>query len=897
MFKLLCEMMCNCINSLVNPAIRRDRRCGVAVVAALFWLVPLAAGADPLASRTVRPPNPNQGGCIAGDAPVLANSLDMEPIFTHTRDFRPFHFAYYPPHPAINPPAPTRWYFSTRAGQLYTFVDEQTQVSSALDLASRIGRLNQSNSGSFGGSEQWGLISFAFDPKFHENGRIFVLYNGNDSNPQIPLDQTQAVSRVSRFTLDPGDPQKLRFDPASEKVLIQQPQLAWPHHFDHLAFGGDGMLYISTGDGTPNGSQSVYQSPAQDTFSLKGKVLRLNVNVPDSNQRGYAIPAGNPFASGQDGLPEIYAYGFRNPWRFSFDSETGHLWLGDVGDATWEEVNRVEAGKDYGWSTWEGARCRIAQKCGAAGDQAVPPVDSYRKVSGEPIAVMGGFVYRGQTIPGLYGKYVYGLYGQNLYYAIGIDESGQVTSRDQILLGATASLSSFFTDPQGELYGVVHGGSGAGVYRLAATAAATGSIPPKLSQTGCVNPNSPKLPAPSMVSYGVNAELWSDNASKLRWLAIPDGKTIRILPDGDFAFPAGSVLMKSFSFDGILYETRLLKRHNDGTWAGYSYRWNDAQTDADLVPVEGGTKWVPSRNFSWQYPSRVQCMVCHTDQANFALGPEVRQFNRVYGNGHQLANLQAMGMLDPAAGLTAPVHDLPSLAANGGHVSTIIRARSYLHANCSSCHRGPESGLRTVIDLRMDTLNVDPGSVPPVTQGGPATTNLCSVPPSISDLGIADALLLTPGDESKSIVHRRMALRGLNQMPPLGTQLVHTGGLDRIRAWIRRADVCSFAPDQDGDGVADNADNCRTRANASQWDSDADGFGNTCDGDFNNDGIVNNNDWTLLQGGKGGACGGPAASTFGKAPYKEIYDLNFDGLIDNADCQILQNRLWGKAPG
>jgi uncharacterized repeat protein (TIGR03806 family) len=868
-----------------------------AIVAALLSLTIGPAVADPLASRTVRPSNPDQGGCVAGDAPVLANSAVLEPIFTHLGELKPFYFAFYPPDPAIAPPAPTRWYFSTREGQLHTFAEGQTEVVTALDIAPRIGRLNQSNSGGLGGSEQWGLISFAFDPKFRENGRIFVLYNGNDSDPLIPLDQTQAVSRVSRFTLDPSDPQKLRFDPASEKVLIEQPQLAWPHHFDHLAFGGDGMLYISAGDGTPNSSQNIYLSPAQDTFSLNGKVLRLNVDVPDSAQRGYAIPASNPFASGQDGLPEIYAYGFRNPWRFSFDSETGSLWLGDVGDATWEEINRVENGKDYGWSTWEGARCRIAEKCGAAGDQAVPPIETFRKVAGQPVAIIGGYVYRGQNIPGLYGKYIYGLYPQNLYYAISVDDNDQLISREQILLGATASLSSFFTDPQGELYGVVHGGSGAGVYRLAATTAASANIPAKLSLTGCVNPSSPKFPAPSLIGYGVNAELWSDNASKLRWLAIPDGTTIKVLPDGDFDFPAGSVLMKSFSFDGILYETRLLKRHNDGTWAGYSYRWNDAQTDADLVPVEGGTKWVPSRKFNWQYPSRVQCMVCHTSQANVALGPEVRQFNRVYGNGHQLANLQAMGMLDPAAGLTAPVHDLPSLAVNGAHVPIAIRARSYLHANCSSCHRGPESGLRTAIDLRFDPLNVDPSSVPPEAQGGPATTNICNVPPSIGDLGIAGAMLLTPRDETRSIVYRRMQLRGLNQMPSLGTQLVHAGGLDRIRAWIRRADVCSFSPDQDGDGVADSVDNCKATANASQWDSDRDGFGNICDGDFNNDGIVNHNDLSLLQTGKGGACGGPAFSTFGKAPYKEIYDLNFDGTIDNTDCQILQNRLWGKAPG
>jgi uncharacterized repeat protein (TIGR03806 family) len=302
----------------------------------------------------------------------------------------------------------------------------------------------------------------------------------------------------------------------------------------------------------------------------------------------------------------------------------------------------------------------------------------------------------------------------------------------------------------------------------------TDPFPQSLSATGCVDPKDPTQPAPGLIPYDVGSPLWSDGAAKDRWLAIPDGKQIHVNADGDWDLPIGSVLMKRFTVGGTRAETRLLVRHSDGDWAGYSYEWNDAGTDATLLPA-GKTKAVGGA--TWTYPSRPECLSCHTAAAGRSLGLETGQLNgdAIYpGNliANQLATLDHIGLFDAPLGDPSTLARLP---APSGMDPLEARARSYLHANCSICHRptGPGKGPA---DFRYST---------PFKMVG-----VCGAMPTEGDLGIAGAQLLQPGQPTKSIMSARIHALDVNRMPPLGTHVVDATGAKLIDDWITSVTVC-----------------------------------------------------------------------------------------------------------
>ncbi|MBK8173957.1 MAG: PQQ-dependent sugar dehydrogenase [Rhodospirillales bacterium] len=724
----------------------------------------LAATSGALAATTsgldARPSNTT---CLAGPKPV-SGGVQLKQVWPELGAVVPFAIR--------NAPDNSAFYVVSRQGQMYRFNPGHTPVL-VLDLSSEVGLNNQSNAYTDPpiGSENWGLVSFAFDPNFATNGRVFVLYNGRKASDPY------TISQVARYTLKAD---RSAFDPASRLQIISQPQPSgYLHHFGDLAFGPDGDLYVGSGDGTLNGPEFVASVPAQDLSDLRGKILRLDVRNGTS-AAPYAIPADNPWKNVAGARPEIYALGVRNPWRFSFDAVTGDLWLGDVGEAEWEEVDVVPKGANLGWNAWEANQCRSDYAgpgtCASLG--ATAPAISIAH-NGKYMSVTGGIVYRGSAISDLYGKYIFALYGPQELYSV-TKTGTQYTSKK--LLDTTGGLTDFFTDSNGEIYGLdpwagkifelVPGDNGNGT-----------EIPQLLSETGCVRPYNHAVAKVSLIPYSVNSPLWSDGAGKKRWAALPNGKTIDVLDDGDFSFPVGSVLMKNFMFKGKPFETRLLKRHDDGTWAGYTYQWNSAGTDATLVPSDGLTIQVRTNQgalINWKLPSRGECLLCHTAAANYALGPEIAQLN---GNFHynetgrtanQVTTWDAIGMFSEP--LSAPVSALPALADyNDASLPTTPRARAYLHANCSFCHR-PENITRATMDLRFETPVHD--------------MNVCGIKPNIGDLGIADAQLLYPQHPELSIIPVRMRARGDNQMPPLGTVLAHFRGYTVVENWIRRKDVC-----------------------------------------------------------------------------------------------------------
>jgi glucose/arabinose dehydrogenase len=287
------------------------------------------------------------------------------------------------------------------------------------------------------GGEQ-GLLGLAFHPNYGENGYFYLNYVAD--NPRRTI--------IARYSVMANDADQA--DQNSELVLLELNQPFSNHNGGQLAFGADGYLYIGLGDGGSGGDPF---GNAQNRSSLLGKILRIDVDSPSAG-RNYGIPADNPFTGNTLGYgEEIYAYGLRNPWRFSFDPSTGRLWVADVGQNQREEIDLVEKGKNYGWNIMEGTICYSPSTgCNQTGLEL--PVWDYGRDEGN--CVIGGFIYRGSALTGLYGAYIYGDYGSGRIWALQYDGTGAPVNT---LIAATAlSITSFGLDENSELYFVAFDG-------------------------------------------------------------------------------------------------------------------------------------------------------------------------------------------------------------------------------------------------------------------------------------------------------------------------------------------------------------------------------------------------------------------------------------------------------
>lgn len=287
------------------------------------------------------------------------------------------------------------------------------------------------------GGEQ-GLLSLAFSPDFQSDGRVYVYYTRGSPDPSV----------LSRFQASPAC-----MDTASETVIIEVPQPYSNHNGGDIVFGQDGYLYLSLGDGGSGGDP---HNNAQDPNSLLGKVLRLDVTGQDT----YVIPPDNPFAGG-NGLGEIYAYGLRNPWRMSMDRLTGDIWLGDVGQNAWEEVDRITLGGNYGWRCYEGFEQYNFSGCSTESGNYVLPRVAYAQGT-DNRSVVGGYVYRGGTMPALYGHFIYAdAYSGRIWAVNTTDESDPVE-----LMDTGEFIYSFAEVADGELLVLTANG----IYQLAPAA-------------------------------------------------------------------------------------------------------------------------------------------------------------------------------------------------------------------------------------------------------------------------------------------------------------------------------------------------------------------------------------------------------------------------------------------
>ena len=349
-----------------------------------------------------------------------------------------------------------RLFVVEKDGKIWAFDNDPTVSSKTLflDISAKV-RNDGSN----------GLLALAFHPDYENNGTFYVMYNTITPN----------LSRWSRFHVS-EDPNVA--DPLSETSLFEIPQTNPCHKGCALAFGADGYLYISIGDDCKGW-------PAQDLRELMGKLIRIDVNNT-AHGLGYAIPVDNPLVGNPNGWrEEVYAWGFRNPWRFSIDHpETDRIFLADVGEATWEEINIVTKGGNYGWIKMEGTECwPNPAVCDTLGMNAVPPIHQYAHGGEVGNAVIGGHVYRGPTLPALWGKYVYAdvAFGTFALWFDGASWTSQLIESNT----PTRQYSSFGLDEDGELYVVSLYG---GIYRFVDTSTDVGASPPALSLHAHPNP-------------------------------------------------------------------------------------------------------------------------------------------------------------------------------------------------------------------------------------------------------------------------------------------------------------------------------------------------------------------------------------------------------------------------
>ena len=375
--------------------------------------------------------------CLSASAEVDESPIDIKivPAFTDLEFPRPEEDPFFRPVVITHAKDGTnRLFFVSQQGSIYA-IDNRQDVKTAsvlLDIEDRVHYNDRKN--------EEGLLGLAFHPDFKSNGYLYVYYT---------TEETPQTSIISRFTAADGK----KADPNSEVELMRIKQPFWNHNGGSIEFGPDGYLYIGLGDG---GAANDTLMNGQNVQTLLGSILRIDVDRPEG-KKAYGIPDDNPFASQKNARqalarPEIYAYGLRNVWRLAFDAKTGALWVSDVGQNLWEEINIIEKGGNYGWNLREGNH-----RFGPAGSPAradlIDPIWEYDHEVGKSIT--GGQVYRGSKVPSLAGYYLYADYVSSRFWALKYDaDAGKVTENRSIPgeTGKVYPVTTFGIDAQGEVY-------------------------------------------------------------------------------------------------------------------------------------------------------------------------------------------------------------------------------------------------------------------------------------------------------------------------------------------------------------------------------------------------------------------------------------------------------------
>ncbi len=609
------------------------------------------------------------------------------------------------------------------------------------------------------GNEE-GLLGLAFHPDFAKNGQFFVHF----SSKRDADDQGVARNVISRVTVSKDDPSRADF--ATEEVLLRQRQPFRNHNGGMIAFGPDGMLYVSFGDG---GAANDPEGNGQKLSSMLGSIVRLDVDTT-SGDLAYGVPQDNPFVEVEGARPELWAIGLRNVWRFSFDRATGALYAGEVGQNTTEEVDLIVRGGNYGWNRFEaGAVFRDGTEL-IHGDH-IEPIATYPRSEG--ISITGGYVYRGTLHPELQGLYFFGDYVSGNLWAT--RASGEGEYETELVRRTGRSIASFGEDDDGELYLLSFDGA---VYRVVATDEPEASLahwPSKLSETGLYASMKSRELAADLVPYEVNAPFWSDFALKGRYLDLPEGTALGYRAEGTWEVPVGTRVIKTFDAAPSgrrktprPIETRVIERTEDG-WEAATYVWDRRGKEAELLPSGMQFEQYSTRGVTtWHAPSSSECASCHVGEAGYLLGLTTAQLNHRDDAGHQIQRWIEAGVVEAPASWDAA--SAPRMVDPADEAAPLEdRARAYLEVNCAMCHR-PNGPANASVDLRMGI---------PLREMG-----LVGVAPTQGDFGLLDPMLVSPGEPASSVLLHRIMTLGAGRMPNIGSHVVDEAGVKMLSEWI-----------------------------------------------------------------------------------------------------------------
>ena len=473
--------------------------------------------------------------------------------------------------------------------------------------------------------------AIVFHPRFSENRFVYVLALAK----QPGVRNSENGTRIIRFQVTAGPVPRL--DHASGRVIITWRQGG--HNGGNLRFGPDGMFYFGAGDSGPAEPPDPFVT-GQDISDLLGSILRIDVDHPDPGL-AYGIPQDNPFVGLPKARGEVWAYGLRNPWRITFDPKSGELYAGDVGWQLWEMVYRIKRGGNYGWSLTEGGRQDVRPDRLVGPSPVLPPLAVHSHE--EAASITGGEFYHGQKLPELRGAYLYGDWQTGIFWSLRAD--GDRVTEQRELCRTPLSPVGFGVQTNGEL--LVCDYAAGGLWRFARNSAGSiaSTFPRTLSATGLYADVAKQAPAPGVMPFEINAARWADHATAERWVAFPGDGTLTIatrplgvMPIGRWVFPDNAVLAKTYTLElergnpatRRRIETQLV--HYDASsqqWGAYSYRWNTAQTDAELVSARGDETVLEIKDAAapggmvwqtWRFFSRAECLRCHNQTVNFAAG-------------------------------------------------------------------------------------------------------------------------------------------------------------------------------------------------------------------------------------------------------------------------------------